>query len=201
MKPDIALTRKTIQELGDRFRASPARFFNESDLQSELFTLLLEEYGNEEEMTDTRVWGTDKPRPLKKAFTRPLHSELLLPQGRIDLAILDLKKVTFAVNSRGRYGHIQLQRGKHIFIEIKASRTNRSYISSRKRWVGQLASDINKLNHYSHACFLACFDFNLHLDDAAIARLKESARENIELLYFRDDAAGNYSANEDMPLT
>jgi hypothetical protein len=206
MKPNIAFIRQAIQELGDRFTASPTRFFNESDLQSELFTLLLEKYGMEEEMTDTGAWGTEKTRSLKRVTTRPLHSELLLENRRIDLAVLDLRQVTFRVNSKGRFGYIQLQRGNnnHVFIEIKSSRTNRSYISSRKGWVGQLASDIDKLNrlsHYSHVCFLACFDFNLYLDDAAVAHLRESGRENVELLYFKDAAAGNYYVNEDGSLT
>lgn len=162
--------------------------------------MLLKRYDKEEEIKNIFVWGTRRSRTTRKVFSRRLHSELLLPEGRIDLAVLDLDNVRFAVNSKGRYGHIQLQKGNHIFIEIKASRTNRSCISSKNRWFKSILSDIKKLKYhsqkYAHHCFIACFDFSSLLDDDSVTSLKKQTNKNVELLYFRDDKENNYFADE-----
>jgi hypothetical protein len=65
--------------------------------------------------TNTSIWGTDSPNTLKLINSTRLHSELLLPKGRIDLAIVDLKATRFAFNSKGRFGHVQLEAGNHVF--------------------------------------------------------------------------------------
>ena len=157
MKYDIIFIREKIAVLAERFNTNPILFFNEADLQTELFTLLLEKNNSQKEISNVYMWGTQKKKPLKRIFTKRVHSELLLPEGRIDLAVLDLDNVTFAVNSKGNFGHIQLRAGNHVVIEIKASRTNRSSITSKPQWSRLLTSDIFKLNKYVHPCFLCLF--------------------------------------------
>ncbi len=196
MKKDTVFVRESIHKLGDKYRANPTSFFNESDLQSELFQLLLKRYDKEEEIENIFVWGTRRSRTTRKVFSRRLHSELLLPEGRIDLSVLDLKNVRFAVNSKGRYGHIQLQKGNHIFIEIKASRTNRSYISSKNKWFEAILSDIKKSNYHAkrhaHHCFVVCFDFNNLMDDTLVSSLRKQTTRNVELFYFSNNKELNY---------
>jgi hypothetical protein len=189
---DLVFVRDNVLTLARRFESNPTLFFNESDFQSELFTQLLVKYSNEGRITKTRVWGTDKPKPIKAVYSRRLHSELLLPEGRIDLAILDLDNVVFAVNSKGRFGYIQLTSGNHIFIEIKSSRTIRSCVTSRGKWLRSLIADIEKLSHYNHHCFLVCFDFNRYLDKNSISKLRQSVAANLELFYFTNKQADNY---------
>jgi hypothetical protein len=197
-KKDLDFIRESIHKLGDKYRTNPTSFFNESDLQSELFQLLLKRYNKEEEIKNIFVWGTRKSRTTRKVFSRRIHSELLLPEGRIDLAVLDLENVRFAVNSKGRYGYIQLQKGNHVFIEIKASRTNRSNIPSKNKWFESVLSDIKKLNNHAHRyanhCFTVCFDFNSLLDNASVSSLRRQTARNVELFYFKDDTENNYFA-------
>lgn len=192
MKESISYIRKCIAEINNRFCQYPSLFFNESDIQSELFALLLKKFGNKTEIKNTSVWGTNKIKKTKKCFTKKLHSELLLPNGRIDIVILDLDSIRFAMNSQGNFGYIQLEDGNHIFIEIKASRTNRSNISSKKKWYDLIASDIKKLNQYTHPCFILCFDFKNILDKTMINSLEKITKKNVELVYLKNKVRDNY---------
>lgn len=193
---DLTFVKDNIVTLGKKFESNPALFFNESDLQSELFARLLLRYNNEVKIPNPFVWGTNNPKPAKIVYSRRLHSELLLAEGRIDLAVLDLNNVTFAINSKGRFGHIQIESGKHIFIEIKCSRTNRSSITSRQKWFSLITGDIKKLRRYKHPCFMVCFDFNSLLDNSRISKLQKSVAANLELLYFTNSLADYYLADE-----
>jgi len=191
---DLTVVRESIVTLSDKFKSNADIFLNESDLQSELFTLLLSAYGEKVAIQNISVWGTNAPKKTKAVYTRRLHSELCVPEGQIDLAILDLEHVRLAINSKYHFGHIQLEDGNHIFIEIKCSRTNRSSITSRNRWVGLIRKDVNKLCRYSHPCFLVCFDFSFGLDNKTIAKLQKSCSPNLELFYYTSAEADNYLA-------
>ena len=127
---DLLVVRQRIERLKKNVAAHPFCYLNESDLQAELFALLLPKFSTPCLMTKTFVWGTDSPKPLRDLCSRRLHSELLMAGRRIDLAILDTNKIKISVNSRGRFGHIQFEEGNHIFIELKATRTNRSSVRS-----------------------------------------------------------------------
>ena len=111
------------------------------------------------------------------------------------MAILDLDNVIFAVNSKGRFGHMRPTSGNHIYIEIKCSRTNRSHVTSRKKWLRSLITDVEKLSHYNHHCFLVCFDFDRYLDNKSISKLQKIATANVELFYFTANQASNYLAD------
>ena len=190
----LTCVRECISQIQDKFNAYPALYFNESDLQCELFALLLDRFGDNCEISNVFVWGTDKITRTRQCISRRVHSELLLPGGRIDLAILDLSHVRFAMNSRGRFGHIQLEPGGHVFIEIKASRTNRSSITSKNSWIQSIERDIDNLNAHAYRSFMLCFDFGGILDDLTIARLIARKRENVEFLYFTNEIRDNYLA-------
>lgn len=194
MGSTLSHVRECISNLQEQFLACPFLYFNESDLQSQLYALLLKHFDEKKEITNVSVWGTDNPKPTSKCLSRRLHSELLLYNGRVDLAILDLDNVRFAMNSRGRFGHIQVQEGSHVFIELKASRTNRSNISSKNVWLKLILSDIEKLNQYKHPCFMLSFDFNKLLDDSALSLLKKRAHKNVEVVYARSEIGDNYFA-------
>ncbi|TSA09790.1 MAG: hypothetical protein D4R73_06340 [Deltaproteobacteria bacterium] len=186
MKRPLTTIKDCIDRIGKSFSDNSALYFSESDLQSELFSFLLHELPSEGRIPNTSVWGTQRDPVLRPFSSRALHTELLLPEGRIDLAILDLDNVTVSVNSRGRFGHLQLQDGDHVFIEIKASRTNRSQITSKPAWVKSIRSDIVKLGRYGHPCFMLCFDFSGILSNTEIEGLKAEAKQNVEIRYFVD---------------
>ena len=190
----ISCIRECISEIQEKFSLYPALYFNESDLQSELFGLLLNKVGDNSEITNVFVWGTDEIKRTRQCISRRVHSELLLPGGRIDLTVLDLAHVRFAMNSRGKFGHIQLEQGDHVFIEIKASRTNRSSITSRNSWVKSITHDIDKMNGYPYRSFMLCFDFGGILDNLSVALLMGRANENVEFLYFKNDVRDNFLA-------
>lgn len=187
----IEKVRDCIEIISRNFYENSNMYFCESDLQSHLFTLLLEKFDEEYEL-GIYVWGTDKPKKVKNIITRKLHSELLLPEGRIDLAILDLDKVNFAVNSKGRNPGIRVSEGNHIFIEIKASRTSRSSITSKHRWENLILSDVKKLNKYKNKCFMLCFDFENLLDENDTASIREKANKNIDLYHIKSCYEDNY---------
>jgi len=187
----VEKVRACIESLSRKFYENSNAYFSESDLQSYLFALLLAKFDEECEL-ETYVWGTDKPKKVRTIITRKLHSELLLPEGRIDLAILDLGKVNFAVNSKGRNPGIRVSEGNHVFIEIKASRTSRSSITSKRRWEKLILSDVEKLNKYNNKCFMLCFDFENILDDNDLAAIRNIANENIELHHIRSCYDNNY---------
>jgi translation initiation factor IF-1 len=183
---DLLVVRQRIERLKENVTVHPFCYLNESDLQAELFALLLPDFSSPCVMKNTFVWGTDSPKPLRDFCSRRLHSELLLPEGRIDLAILDTQKIKLSVSSRGRFGHIQFEEGDHIFIELKATRTNRSRIRSIPAWKTLLAADVEKLNRYTHRCFLLCFDFEGVMSESDIPTLTTAAKPHVEVLYFRD---------------
>lgn len=184
--PFKAIIEECIDHLGKSFSDSSALYFSESDLQSELFSLLLHALPSEAIISNKSVWGTQKTPLVRPCISRALHSELHLPEGRIDLAVLDLARVAMHVNSRGRFGHIQLQPGGHVFVEIKASRSNRSQVTSKPAWFKSIHSDIVKLNRYKHLCFLLCFDFSGILSVQDIENLKAEANRNVTIRYFID---------------
>ena len=135
MKTEIVAVKKEIRSIGEFISKHPFVFFNEADIQAELFSRLLVGFGDHFKIPNRQVWGVSKQPLTRSCITRRLHSELLLPEGRIDIAIVDPAAVHLGINSKGRFGHIQLSEGDHIFIEIKASRTNRSSITSRNQWI------------------------------------------------------------------
>jgi hypothetical protein len=153
----LQFTKECLFKIQENFRKNPSIYFNESDIQSDLYSMLSEKFRKPIHIQKTWMWGTNKQKPIRPIFTRKVHSELLLPCGRIDLAILDVNNTKFALNSRGEFGHIQLEKGEHIFIEIKSSRTNRSKISSKRVWKNLILKDIEKLDksscEYSCKCF------------------------------------------------
>lgn len=193
---DIKFVRECIEKISENFYRNAYMYFCESDLQSNLFALLLEKFGQEKELKRIFVWGTDKPKKAKIIITRKLHSELLLPEGRIDLAVLDLEGTEFAMNSKGRNPGIRIKEGNHIFIEIKASRTIRSSITSKNRWTKLISSDIEKLNRYKNKCFMVCFDYEHLLDENEITSLQNKANKNLELHYIKSCYKNNYFINE-----
>lgn len=178
------IVKECIDRLGKNFSDNSLLYFSESDLQSELFSLLLHELPPETMIPNISVWGTQRAPVVRPCISRTLHTELHLPEGRIDLAVLDFAGVTMSVNSRGRFGHIQLQDGYHIFIEVKASRSNRSQVTSKTAWIKSIRSDIVKLNKYTHLCFLLCFDFSGILTKNEIEALKVGANQNVTIRYF-----------------
>ena len=100
--------RKAINQVNSIIQKNPLAFLTESDIQCKLYSVLLPFFGDLESVTNTPVWLTNSPNKLKPINSTRLHSELLLPEGRIDLAIIDLKAARFAFNSKGRFGHVQL---------------------------------------------------------------------------------------------
>ena len=180
-----SLVKTCIEELNRKVRKNPLAYLSESDVQSELFAILLRRFNRLERVKNVYMWGT-KIKGVAPVFSRQLHSEFLLAEGRIDLALLDLKKVMMAFNSRGRFGHLQPEESrKHVFIEIKSSRTNRSRVSSKHRWIQLVMSDIRKLNEYKNACFLICYDFDDLLGKADVSSLAAKAHKNVVVIYVR----------------
>ena len=184
--------RRAIQQVNDRIQNHPLAFLTESDIQCQIYAALLPIYGSFEPVSNRSVWGTDCPKPLKFIHTSRLHSELLLPEGRIDLAVLDLCATRFAFNSKGRFGHAQLELGAHAFIEIKVSRTHRSNISSKARWLKLLRADIEKLRCYPWLSFLLAYDFDLQLPKDDIDELSDLAGPLTRVLYLKDPFMGCY---------
>jgi hypothetical protein len=138
-----------------------------------------------ERVKNVCAWGT-KNKDVEGLFSRQLHSEFLLAEGRIDLALLDLQKVRMTFDPRGRFRYLQAEESrKHVFIEIKSSRTNRSRVSSKHRWTQLVMSDIRKLNEYKNACFLICYDFDDLLGKADVSSLTAKAHKNVVVTYVR----------------
>lgn len=194
LEETLSCIRECISEIQEKFSLYPVLYFNESDLQCELFGLLLDRLGDNCKITNIFIWGTDEIKRTRQCISRRVHSELLLPEGRIDLAVLDLEHVRFAINSRGNFGYVQLEQGDHIFIEIKASRTNRSTITSKTSWMNLILLDIEKLNSYPYRCFMLCFDFAGILDDSTVASLMSRTKQNVEFLYFKNEIRDNFFA-------
>ena len=186
-------TLECITILNNKLKQNPLIAFNESDIKCYLYSLLLKKFGKLEQASNIRIWGTEKSLQIKPIISTILHSELLLPEGRIDLAIINLSNTRFAFNSKGRFGHVQFDDGNHVFIEIKATRTNRSAITSKHRWKKLIRADIEKLQKYkSNICFLLCYDFNDLLDDGSIETLAKPVGEDIEFIYIKDHFRDRY---------
>ena len=192
IKDTVTIVKDCVEKLSDDFHNNPNIYFCESDLQSSLFSLLLEKLDTRCSIKQTFVWGTFKPKKVQKIITRSVHSELLLPEGRIDLAVLDLEKIVFAVNSKGHNPGIRIEEGNHIFIEIKASRTSRSSITSKKQWQKLILADIEKLNKYKHQCLMLCFDFENLFGEMEISSIRDKTNKNIELYYVNTCYEDNY---------
>jgi hypothetical protein len=177
--------RGAIQRVNAEVREHPLAFLTESDLQCQLYAGLLPAYGRLEPVSNTFIWGTAQPRTPKPLQSMRLHSELLLPEGRIDLAILDLRATRFAFSSKGHFGYAQLQPGSHAFIEIKVSRTHRSSIG-KARWLRLLRADLDKLRRYPWLSFLLAYDFDFQLPPAEIRALSRMAGPRTRFLYLKD---------------
>jgi len=178
--------RGAIQRVNANVREHPLAFLTESDIQCQLNASLLPTYGSLQAISNTSVWGTAQPRAPKLLNSMRLHSELLLPEGRIDLAVLDLRATRFAFNSNGRFGFAQLESGSHAFIEIKVSRTHRSGISTRGRWLQFLRADIDKLRRYPWLSFLLAYDFDFRLPQKEISVLSRLAGPRTRVVYLKD---------------
>lgn len=178
--------RGAIQQVNANVRKHPLAFLTESDIQCQLYAALLPAYGGLKPISNSFVWGTAQPRALKPVHSMRLHSELLLPEGRIDLAVLDFSATRFAFNSKGRFGHAQLESGSHAFIEIKVSRTHRSGVSTRARWLQLLGADLEKLRRYTWLSFLLAYDFDFQLPQEKISDLSKLAGPHTRFLYLKD---------------
>jgi hypothetical protein len=117
---------------------------------------------------------------------------LLLPEGRIDLAIIDVENTVFAVNSKGKNPGFRVQEGNHIFIELKSSRTSRSSITSKNEWKKLILSDIEKLNKYSNSCHMLCFDYSHILNDEEVSFIHNQTNKNVELHYIKRIGSMSY---------
>ncbi len=187
----LSTIHRRVDELRRDFNSCPSKYVcGESDLSDELFALLRSDFSALEEIKNIYVWD-GKPMPRGLHFlTRRLHSEVRLAGSSIDLAVLDLTHVTVSIDPKGRFSHFQLvedgEKGEHVFIEVKASRTNRGQLG-RKRWRSLIEKDIAKSNRISEGhCLVICFEFDDLLGDAAIAALHERARPNVKLLYCKN---------------
>lgn len=190
MNNDLDIVQNEIKLLGEHFSKYPFKYFNESDIQSDLYSRLLVKFGEPVNITDRRVWSVGKQPLTRDCITRRLHSELLIPGGRIDIVILDPNAVSLSINSKGRFGHIQLSDGKHIFIEIKASRTNRSSTNSRNKWSELIYKDLEKLSKHGNYSFMLCFDFDNLMDKESVEKLRNYSSK-ISVMYFISDKANN----------
>lgn len=179
--------RDAIERVNADVRKHPLAFLTESDIQCRLYAALLPTYGDIEPVSNTHVWGTTQPRALQSIQSMRLHSELLLPEGRIDLAVLDLCATRYAFNSKGRFGHAQLESGNHAFIEIKLSRTHRSAVSTRAKWLQLLCADLEKLRRYPWLSFLLAYDFDFQFPQEEINALSKLAGPHTRVLYLKDD--------------
>lgn len=179
--------RDSIERVNAEIRRHPLAFLTESDVQCRLYAALLQDYGSMELVSNTYVWGTTQPQSLQPIQSIRLHSELLLPEGRIDLAVLDLRSTRYAFNSKGRFGYVQLESGNHVFIEIKVSRTHRSGVSTKARWLQLLRADLEKLSRYSWLSFLLAYDFDFQLSQEEINALSKHSSPNTRVLYLKDD--------------
>ena len=184
---------ESIKEINEIIYNNPLTVFNESDIQCYLYSILLKQFNNFEPVTNIHIWGTyDTPKTVPITTMR-VHSELLLPEGRVDLAILDIENAKFAFNSKGKFGYVQFEGGNHVFIEIKTTRTSRSCIPSIPKWKKLIEDDIEKLKRYeSNICYLLCYDFNNYLDDMSIKELSKKAGKNVNLVYIKDKYRNKY---------
>ena len=69
----ITIVKDKINQLNKSFIDNPLLYFNESDLQSELFRLLCEALPQEEQIKNISYWGTKNPPPTKEILTRKIE--------------------------------------------------------------------------------------------------------------------------------
>lgn len=189
----IRIIDESINEINEKICNNPLAVFNESDIQCYLYSILLGRFNNFEQVTNIHIWGTHDAPKTVPIRTMKVHSELLLPEGRVDLAILNIENTKFAFNSKGKFGYVQLEGGNHVFIEIKTSRTSRSSIPSVPKWKKLIEDDIDKLKRYeSNICYLLCYDFNNYLDDRSLKELYKKAGINVNLVYVKDKYRNKY---------
>jgi hypothetical protein len=177
--------RRAVAAVNSEVLANPLVFLTESDIQSRLYAELFPSFGGVVEATNASCWGLETARKLRPTFSSRLHSELLLPEGRIDLAILDLRETFFRFSPKGKFSHAQLgTSGDHAFLEIKVSRTHRSSLGGKSRWLYLLQADLNKLSRYPWLSFLLAYNFDIDgVNTADIAGLRESMGPNTRLIY------------------
>jgi hypothetical protein len=101
------------------------------------------------------------------------------------LAILDLRATCFRFSAKGKFSHAQLETsGNHAFLEIKVSRTHRSSLGGKSRWLYLLQADLNKLTRYPWLSFLLAYNFDIDGVSAAdIAELRKATGPNTRLIY------------------
>ena len=194
--------RARIAELERRFTCCPSAYLTESDVQAYLFSLLLQDFGEPESVHNIFPPETLGQCPTLRFMTRRLHSELELPEGRIDLAVLDLSRVVVGITpSTGRFRLLRPQRGDHFFIEIKVSRTHRSE-KCKAVWVQSIRSDIQKLqlNRLANHSALICCDFGGLLNEAQVRSLDDLLQNNVELYYFRSAICDRYLDSSQTPM-
>ncbi len=191
----VAAVRRAVSQVNATILVHPLSVLTEADIQARLYAALVPHFGGLQRVSNTFVWGTPRPRPLMSLMSVRLHSELRLLRGSVDLAILDLSATRFAFNSKGRFGHAQLQPGDHIFIELKATRTHRSQVSTRARWKDLIHADLEKLSQYAWPSLMLCYDFDFHLVGPEVADLKRRAGPRTQFLYFKDTHASCYFEN------
>jgi hypothetical protein len=177
--------RQAIATVNSEVKANPLVFLTESDIQSRLYAELFSSFGSVVEAKNASCWGLEKARTLMSTYSSRLHSELLLPEGRIDLAILDLRETLFRFSPKGNFSYVQLgTSGDHAFLEIKVSRTHRSSLSGKSRWLYLLQADLTKLKRYPWLSFMLAYDFDIDGVSATdIAGLRKSTGPNTRLLY------------------
>ena len=101
---DLLVVRQRIVAL-ENVAAHPFCYLNESDLQAELFALLLPKFSTPCLMTKTFVWGTDSPKPLRDLCSRRLHSELLMAEKSSPRNIGHKQDKNFGQFSRSFWTH------------------------------------------------------------------------------------------------
>jgi hypothetical protein len=175
--------KRAVAAMNSKVTMHPLVFLTESDLQSALYSELLPSYGSLVPATRTRAWGRGEGRPLRAFLSSRLHTEFLLPEGRIDLAILDLSATWFTFGPGGSLGHVQLEPGAHAFIELKATRTHRSSVTCRSVWLKKLRSDLEKLSQYPWLSYVLAYDFDMLLAPKQILSLRRFAAPQTRLVY------------------
>src|SRR5260370_35361874 len=94
--------RRAIATVNSEVLANPLVFLTQSDIQSRLYAALLPSFGGIVEAKNASCWGLTRAR-MRAIYSSRLHAELLLPEGRIDLAILDLQATVFKFSPKGKF--------------------------------------------------------------------------------------------------
>lgn len=94
----------------------------------------------------------------------------------------------FNLGPNGRFFFAELEEDKttrnQAFLEIKVSRTNRSSVGGKSRWLRLLRADLRKLSRYPCLSFLLAYDFDINgIGADELAALRQSAGPNTKLIY------------------